>query len=143
MTKNLILVLAALVLAACSGKKEEPQKEEAKPAKDYVEVIYFHGTQRCITCRSIEENTKELLESKFAEQLKDSTIVLNVVDFSKPENESLAEKYQVTWSSLFVIKHKGTEEQAENLTDFAFETSKNSPEEFKAEVEKTINEALK
>ena len=39
MTKNLILVLAALVLAACSGKKEEPQKEEAKPAKDYVEVI--------------------------------------------------------------------------------------------------------
>ena len=106
-------------------------------------MIYFHGTQRCVTCRSIEENTKELLESKFAEQLKDNTIVLNVVDFSKPENESLAEKYQVTWSSLFVIKHKGTEEQAENLTDFAFETSKNSPEEFKAEVEKTINEALK
>ena len=61
MTKNLILALAALVLAACSGKKEEPQKEEAKPAKDYVEVIYFHGKQRCVTCRSIEENTKELL----------------------------------------------------------------------------------
>ena len=39
MTKNLILVLAALVLAACSGKKEEPQKEEAPEWQ--VECTYY------------------------------------------------------------------------------------------------------
>lgn len=27
----------------------------------YVEVLYFHGKQRCITCKSIEKYTREVV----------------------------------------------------------------------------------
>ena len=28
-------------------------------ADTYVEVLYFHGKQRCVTCKAIEKYTKE------------------------------------------------------------------------------------
>ena len=31
----------------------------------YVEVIYFHGKQRCPTCRAIEKYTKEVVYNDF------------------------------------------------------------------------------
>ena len=31
-----------------------------------VEVRYFHGKQRCITCRSIEKCAKDVLDESFA-----------------------------------------------------------------------------
>ena len=41
-----------------------------------VEVRYFHGKQRCITCRSIERCAKEVLDESFASQQKKKKITL-------------------------------------------------------------------
>ena len=41
-----------------------------------VEVRYFHGKQRCITCRSIEKCAKEVLDESFASQQKKKKITL-------------------------------------------------------------------
>lgn len=35
-------------------------------AGDCVEVLCFHGKQRCATCIAIERNTREVLEKEFA-----------------------------------------------------------------------------
>lgn len=69
-----------------------------------IEVLYFHGTQRCITCRAIEKHTKELLDSLYSNELENDTIVYRTIDISKKENEDIANKYEVTWSSLFINK---------------------------------------
>lgn len=39
-------------------KNEENKAEEIQPNR--IEVLYFHGAQRCITCRAIEANTVAL-----------------------------------------------------------------------------------
>lgn len=46
----------------------------------------------------------------------------------------MAEKYKVTWSSLFLVRHKDGKEKAENLTEYAFAHSRRQPEVFKAGV---------
>mgnify|MGYP006958732290 FL=1 len=51
---------------------------------------------------AIEQRMKETLEEQFAGELKDGTLVSRVIDISQPENEALADKYQVTWSSLYL-----------------------------------------
>lgn len=43
--------------------------------KEYVEVLYFHGKQRCVTCNTIEKLTKEVIDKDFAQQLKDGKVV--------------------------------------------------------------------
>lgn len=32
----------------------------------YVEVLYFHGKQRCATCRAIEKYTKDVVDNDLA-----------------------------------------------------------------------------
>lgn len=71
MRRVLLLIMASLFMLACGNSSNaETARKQTKPAKDYVEVLLFHGKQRCITCRAIEQHAKELVESKFAEQMK-------------------------------------------------------------------------
>lgn len=55
----------------------------------------------------------------------------------------MAEKYEVTWSSLFIVQHKGGKEMVENLTEFAFGHSHTRPKVFKAGITEKIRKALK
>ena len=144
MKRTLVLMMVSLILLACGEKSNAVTvKEQSGKVKDFVEVLYFHGKQRCVTCRSIEQNTKELLESKFQRQMKEGKVVFRVIDISKKENARIAEKYEVTWSSLFLVQHKNGKEKAENLTEFAFGHSRTQPEVFKKGLTEKINQALK
>lgn len=144
MKKTLVLMMVSIILMACGEKSNAVTAiAQSGQVKDFVEILYFHGKQRCMTCRSIEQNTKELLDSKFQRQMKEGKVVFRVIDISKKENARIAEKYEVTWSSLFLIQHKNGKEKAENLTEFAFGHSHTQPEAFKRGIAEQINQALK
>ena len=80
---------------------------------------------------------------KSDENRKEGKVVYRVIDISKKENARMAEKYEVTWSSLFIVQHKGGKEMVENLTEFAFRHSHTRPEVFKAGITEKIRKALK
>lgn len=90
MKRTVLLMVLSLVLVACGGGKSEAQKSnDQENTKDRIEVLYFHGKQRCATCMAIEQRMKETLEEQFAGELKDGTLVSRVIDISQPENEAL------------------------------------------------------
>ena len=111
--------------------------------KDRVDVIYFHGKQRCATCMAIEKNAKEVVNTLFANELKNGTVVFKTVDISTPEGEKIADKYEVTWSSLFVNKWKDGKEIRNNLTEFGFGNARNNPDGFKKGLADKIRQSLK
>lgn len=143
MNKLLIVLFATIVSVTSFAKGGEPLPATTDSKKDVVEVLYFHGKQRCITCKSIEKHTKDVLTAYFADQVKNGKIVFRVIDISQPANEKIAEKYEVTWSSLFINKWKGGKEKVNNMTEFGFSYAKSSPDVFKAGVKKKIEELLK
>ena len=113
MKRTLVLMMVSFILLACGEKSNAvTAKAQSGQVNDFVEILYFHGKQRCVTCRSIEQNTKELVEAKFARQMKEGKVVYRVIDISKKENARIAEKYEVTWSSLFLVQHKSGKEKA-------------------------------
>ena len=65
-----------------------------------------------------EIQKKEAVEAEFADELKNGTLVFRTIDISEPKNEAIAEKYEVTWSSLFISKWKAGKETYENLTQY-------------------------
>ena len=83
------------------------------------------------------------MQENFGEQMKNGDVEFKVIDISKDENEKIAEKYEVTWSSLFVVKYKEGKETSENMTEFAFGNARKSLEVFKAGVVRVVNEMLK
>lgn len=144
MKKTLLLMTLCLGLFACGGGNPKTQKDnDPGNTKDRIEVLYFHGKQRCATCMAIEQRTRETLEEQFANEQKNGTIVFRVIDISQPENEALADKYEVTWSSLYLCQWKAGRETSENLTEFAFGNARTAPEAFKSGLATRIRELQK
>ena len=103
-----------------------------------MEVLYFHGKQRCATCVAIERETKAVIDGQFADAAADGALEMRIIDITQPENEAIAEKYEITWSSLVVVKYRDGKEQAENLTKFAFANARNNPETFRTELSEKL-----
>lgn len=139
--KLLLLATVTLLFVAC-GAKTTTQTSENETMENGVEVLYFHGKQRCVTCNAIERLTHEVIEENFAKELKNGTIVFHVIDISQPENEAIADKYEVAFSSLFVTKWINGVSIKTNMTDFAFSYAKNQPEAFKKGLKEKLDEVL-
>lgn len=144
MKKLLFILLAVIGLISCGNNQNaNAQTSTQATQKDVIEVLYFHGKQRCVTCNAIEKLTKEVIDKDFAQLLKDGKIVFKVIDISTNEGEKIADKYEVTWSSLYINKWKDGKEAKNNMTDFGFSYAKGSPDVFKAGIKKKIDELLK
>ena len=111
--------------------------------RDHVEVMYFHGKQRCATCMAIEKYAREVVEKDFANEKKKGKVVFKIVDISTDEGEKIAKKYRVTWSSLFVNGWKAGKEKRNDMTQFAFKNARKNSDEFKRGVSGKIKELIK
>ena len=141
MKKVLFTIALSLGLAACTNGKANHSVENQEVKKNVVEVLYFHGAQRCATCMTIEKNTKELVETAYAEPLKKGELVFRSVDIS--QEKALAEKHEVSWSSLILVDYdKHGNEKATNLTEFTFGNARTSPEKFKSELSEQLFQML-
>ena len=79
------LLSVCLALASCGmqGRSEKEIQTSDKAvvrnseitAKDHVEVLYFHGKQRCATCIAIENNTQAVMKENLSEQVKKGKVV--------------------------------------------------------------------
>ena len=92
---------------------------------------------------AIEKNTEEVVNTLFANELNNGTVVFTTVDISTQEGEEIADKYEVTWSSLFVNKWKDGKESRNDLTEFGFGNARTNPDEFKKGLADKIRQSLK
>ena len=91
---------------------------------------------------AIEKNAQEVVEAQFADELRNGTLIFRTIDISEPKNEAIAEKYEVTWSSLFISKWKAGKETYENLTEYAFANARTAPATFKNGVAEKVRTLL-
>ena len=144
MKKVFLMLILTVGLFSCSTKSSETQTNTtgvAEEVNDHVELIYFHGKQRCITCRAIEKFSKEVVDSLVATGIPADKLSFKVIDID--ENEVLADSYEVTGSSLFLVKYNGGQETRDNLTSFGFGNAKSKPDVFKQGLTEKIETALK
>ena len=132
MRKLLFILLVLIATAAMAQGK----------VKDHVEVVYFHGKQRCLTCMAIEKYAREVVDTDFAREKQSGKVLFRTVDITTPEGAKLAKKYRVSWSSLYINGWKGGKEKRNDLTAFAFKHARKHTAEFKKEVKKTIQKNL-
>ena len=141
MKKVLFTITLCLGLIDCTNDKANHFTEKKQIKKNVVEVLYFHGTQRCATCMAIEKNVKELIETVYAEELKKGELVFRSVDIS--QEKDLTEKYEVSWSSLILVDYDmNGNDNTTNLTKFAFGNARTAPDKFKSELSEQLSRML-
>lgn len=81
-----------------------------KPKVDRVEVVYYHGDVRCMTCNKIERLIKKTVKENFEEDIKNGKIVFKSVNFDEKENEKFADKYNLFNQTLIITVNKNNKE---------------------------------
>lgn len=101
---------------------------------DGVKVLYFHGKNRCATCRAIEKEAKAVVEERFSRPMEEGRILFFDIDLSEKENAVLGKRYEVAFSSLILSYRENGQETYENLTEMAFAKARRDPEVFRKEL---------
>lgn len=133
---GLVLTLNCL-LSACGGgnsqKNEQTQTTVSDSLRAPIEIMYFYGKQRCVTCRAIEQVVVELTQNELREAIASGQVHFRAIDWT--QETALAERYEVAWSSL-IIDCNG---EITNLTEQAFDYARQQPDKLKEEVMKVCN----
>ncbi|MBN2561869.1 MAG: hypothetical protein JXQ75_13160 [Phycisphaerae bacterium] len=80
-------------------------------------AYYFHRTQRCRTCLTIEAYAEQTLEEAFPQALKTGELEWHTVNVEEPANEHFVEDYQLTSSELVLVEtENGEQKEWRNLT---------------------------
>lgn len=137
------ILLMSLLSLICFAGMNAQTKRAAKPAKTTVEVLYFHGKQRCPTCIAIGTYSKEVVSKDFPAQVKSGALKFKEIDISTPEGEKVADKYHVTWSSLYVNRWQNGKEVRNDMTRFGFENARTNTPAFKDGLKSKISQLLK
>lgn len=87
-----------------SVTKSDSDTVPSQAPGDKVIAYYMHGTFRCITCNKIEATAKEVVQTKFAREIKEGRLEWKVANFQ--EDDALAKRYNIATSTLVLIQRK-------------------------------------
>ena len=133
---TLLLLLFAFNAIACSNAQSNNNSSSDDSTKiKSLEVYYFHGTRRCVTCIAVGEVSSELVKSKYG---NDPNVKFIEINIDEPRNEELVEKFQVSGSGLYVYNGK----DIQNVTAFAFQHARTNPDKLKDKLIELINKDL-
>lgn len=135
--------LGLFLLVSCKGNQNEKIAESVnEPQNTGIEVIYFYGKQRCSTCMAMEKFAKEAVDSAFADKTKEGTICFRSVDITTPEGERLADLFEVSSSSLYIVDNNPYKNEKVDMTAFGFRNARNNREVYKQGIIDQINKFL-
>jgi hypothetical protein len=135
-----IIILSVLWVGApiVNSQNKVPLNDKTR-----VEVYYFHPTERCPIDQAIEENTRKLMQTDFAKELKDGTIKFQVLNTEVKANENTVARFEINAQALYIVKLDKGKEIKTDLTEFAFSTAQASPLKFRYRLKDEIGKALK
>ena len=143
--KKIILMIAISIIASVSyGQiKETVTTEKNINSKLKLQIYYFHLTNRCHTCTSIEAELRKVLDSLFTKDLNTDVLRFAALNCEAKENEALAKKYDAYGATLaFTIYKDDKEIKKVDLSNWAF-SKVNKPEVFAAELKQKIEEIIR
>lgn len=137
------VLMAVLMVLPFAFGHAQTKKTVTKSSTPVVEVLYFHGPQRCKTCVALQKAAKELVDAKFAKELQSGRVKFREIDLSTKEGEKLGDKYEIAWSSLVVVRKQGKKEKVADLTDDGFRYAVNNKAKIQSILQQKITEFLK
>ncbi len=130
-TITFILTLALFIPIICSSQTNKNEAKTASAGK--VEAYYFHNTSRCITCKTVEAETKADLENLYGNRVSFQALNLEE-DATKP----IAKKLKVSGQTLLLVKG----DKQINITNEGFLYARTNPAKFKTIIKEKVDGLL-
>ncbi|MEI6128419.1 MAG: nitrophenyl compound nitroreductase subunit ArsF family protein [Pseudomonadota bacterium] len=109
MTLFCLLLACPCVIAADNAAAK---KAPAAQPTSFITAYYFHGNYRCVTCRKMEQYSREAIELYFSAQLKSGAVVFQPINYEESGNDHFVQDYQLITRSLVLVKYENGKQAA-------------------------------
>ncbi len=132
-------LLAEVILLTISSCYQTPPVKQQNETGAELSVYFFHLTARCDACTAVEENTREVLDKFYKSQVENGTISFKSINIDKRENRGIVKKYQISFTSLLLVRSDGTFTDFTNTSlNYAFMNPSRFRELLREEIDKNI-----
>lgn len=119
------MILISLMISGCTqtptaggqGADKSSEKNTSETAKEPIaeklQVYYFHGTSRCVSCLKIGEYINKTMTEYYTEQIYNQVIDYREINADLPENKEVAKKFKASGSSLYINRIIGGKDNIE------------------------------
>jgi hypothetical protein len=87
----------------------------ATTGPEKVELLYFHRTQRCVSCNNAEQYTRDTLNKYYANELQYGQISIQSIDYQ--QDKAMAEKYNVKVQGLKIVTTRGGQTNVKDVPE--------------------------
>jgi hypothetical protein len=133
-----LIVILTTFSVSCNTQTEKKQQVIAVSGND-VEIYYFHMTTRCVTCNTIEAETRRNVEMLYPEQFKSGKISFTSLNIEEPAGKATGEHLGVNSQTLLIVKG----DQKINITNEGFLYAVAKPEKFTEIIKEKVDPLLK
>ena len=131
--KVLFFFMIAGIVSSCNAQGSQDDKQTQVKEVDRVEVYYFHMTRRCVTCKAVENISKQAVQT-----MDKTNVRFTGYNIEKPEGKKMAKKLNVSGQALLIVGGN----QKINITREGFMFARTKPEKLKEVVQQKINALL-
>ncbi len=115
LTYALIVAFSLLTSVFCRGGEEKkaggaaPSPAAAAAQTDDFQIVatYFYTSQRCYTCKKIEEFAQKSIEDNFRDELTNKKIIWRAINVDEPLNKHYIQDFQLYSKSVIIEKRQG------------------------------------
>jgi hypothetical protein len=137
--RTIRIILALVLLFPVIVCNAQTSKEPVKLASSgKVGAYYFHFTNRCVTCKTVELEAKLNIETLYPEQVKQGLVSFQSVNLDESSGKDIAKKLQVSGQTLLIVKG----DQKINITNEGFMYAVSQPEKFKAVIKEKVDRLM-
>ena len=148
-----ILILIGFLMLSCTGSnKTDTIKNEVAIAStpentsvnntadtSTIYVYYFHGSIRCHTCVSVDEDTHKYLKEFYPEMFDNGKMIFQSLNADEDERLDLIKKYKIWGQTLLFIKG----DKVVDMTEDAFMYVTTDPDKWKNIVKENMDKLVK
>ncbi len=112
---TVIAVLALLLLASMMPVISSEGLSGSSGTPDKIVLLYFHRTQRCMTCNNAEQYARDTLNTYFPDDVKSGLLSIQSIDYQ--QDSGMAKKYNVNMQGLKLVEYRGGQETVKDVPE--------------------------
>ena len=130
----ILFAVAALSMnLTCQAQNDNSEKNTKVSKTGEVEVFYFHYTRRCVTCKAVEDVSKEAIAELYGE-----TISFTGYNLDEQEGKDKGQDLAISGQTLLIVSG----DTKINITNEGFMYARSNPEKFKQIISEKVNSLL-
>lgn len=162
---SLAIILLTLFLIGCNNNQlptpsitdnsssiiseENEQKPETNPEQfepqieqGFLEVVYFHNPQRCVTCLCFEERITHVVNTYFSNEINSGKLKYLIINVGNKDNAQIIDKYGAYGSQLFINKVIGNKDNMTDIVEIWDWKCRSDKPGFDAKIKNLIEQSL-